>query len=69
MSGAYNRTFTPFGFQREERLYWQDSKLYYDMSPFPFADKIKTPIVMFHGVADDSQGTFPIQSDRFYAAL
>jgi dipeptidyl aminopeptidase/acylaminoacyl peptidase len=69
MSGAYNRSLTPFGFQREERVYWQDPKLYYDMSPFSFADKIKTPILMFHGEADDNQGTFPIQSDRFYAAL
>lgn len=69
MSGAYNRTLTPFGFQREERVYWQVSKLYYDMSPFSFADRIKTPILLFHGAADDNQGTFPIQSDRFYAAL
>jgi dipeptidyl aminopeptidase/acylaminoacyl peptidase len=69
MSGAYNRSLTPFGFQREERVYWQDPKLYFDMSPFSFADKIKTPILMFHGQADDNQGTFPIQSDRFYAAL
>jgi dipeptidyl aminopeptidase/acylaminoacyl peptidase len=68
-SGAYNRTLTPYGFQNEERTYWQDPKLYYEMSPFSYADKIKTPILLFHGEADDNTGTYPIQSERFYAAL
>lgn len=68
-SGAYNRTLTPYGFQNEERTYWQDAKVYYDMSPFSFADKIKTPILLIHGEADDNTGTYPIQSERFYAAL
>jgi dipeptidyl aminopeptidase/acylaminoacyl peptidase len=68
-SGAYNRSLTPYGFQNEERTYWQDPKLYYDMSPFSFADKIKTPILLIHGEADDNTGTYPIQSERFYAAL
>jgi dipeptidyl aminopeptidase/acylaminoacyl peptidase len=68
-SGAYNRSLTPYGFQNEERTYWQDPKLYFDMSPFSYADKIKTPILLIHGEADDNQGTFPIQSDRFFVAL
>ncbi len=68
-SGAYNRTLTPYGFQNEERTYWQDPKVYYDMSPFSYADKIKTPILLIHGEADDNTGTYPIQSERFYAAL
>ncbi|MFA6087842.1 prolyl oligopeptidase family serine peptidase [Mucilaginibacter sp.] len=68
-SGAYNRTLTPFGFQNEERTYWEDPKLYYDMSPFSFADKIKTPILLIHGEADDNPGTFPINSERLFAAL
>ena len=68
-SGAYNRSLTPFGFQNEERTYWQDPKLYFDMSPFSYADKIKTPILLIHGEADDNTGTYPIQSERFYAAL
>ncbi|QKJ30042.1 prolyl oligopeptidase family serine peptidase [Mucilaginibacter mali] len=68
-SGAYNRTLTPFGFQNEERTYWQDPKLYYDMSPFSFADKIKTPILLIHGEADDNPGTFPINSERLFAAI
>ncbi len=68
-SGAYNRTLTPYGFQAEERTYWQAPQTYYDMSPFSYADKIKTPLLLIHGEADDNQGTFPIQSERFYAAL
>lgn len=68
-SGAYNRTLTPFGFQAEQRTYWQAPDTYNKMSPFAFAPKIKAPILLIHGMADDNQGTFPIQSERFYAAL
>ncbi|MBW4889246.1 prolyl oligopeptidase family serine peptidase [Mucilaginibacter sp. HMF5004] len=68
-SGAYNRTLTPFGFQNEDRTYWQNPKLYYDMSPFSFADKIKTPLLMTHGEMDDNSGTFPINSERLFAAI
>jgi dipeptidyl aminopeptidase/acylaminoacyl peptidase len=68
-SGAYNRSLTPFGFQNEERTYWQDPDIYYKMSPFSYADKIKTPLLLIHGEADNNQGTFPIQSERFFDAL
>jgi dipeptidyl aminopeptidase/acylaminoacyl peptidase len=68
-SGAYNRTLTPFGFQAEERTYWDAPEVYFKTSPFSYADKIKTPILLIHGEADDNQGTFPIQSERFYVAL
>ncbi len=68
-SGAYNRSLTPYGFQNEERTYWQAPDLYNKMSPFSYADKIKTPILLIHGEADDNTGTYPIQSERFYAAL
>jgi dipeptidyl aminopeptidase/acylaminoacyl peptidase len=68
-SGAYNRTLTPFGFQNEERTYWQAPEIYYKMSPFSFADKIKTPILLIHGEADNNSGTFPIQSERLFSAL
>ena len=68
-SGAYNRTLTPYGFQAEERTYWQAPEVYFKMSPFSYADKIKTPILLMHGEADDNQGTFPVQSERFYEAL
>ncbi len=68
-SGAYNRTFTPFGFQREERTYWQAPEVYNRMSPFMHADQVKTPLLLIHGEADNNPGTFPIQSERFYNAL
>jgi dipeptidyl aminopeptidase/acylaminoacyl peptidase len=68
-SGAYNRTLTPFGFQNEERTYWQAPEVYYKMSPFSFADKIKAPILLIHGEADNNSGTFPIQSERLFSAL
>src|SRR5437870_8716675 len=62
-SGAYNRSLTPFGFQNEERTYWQVPELYGKMSPFNYADKIKEPILLIHGEADDNAGTYPIQSE------
>ncbi|WP_304068289.1 S9 family peptidase [Pedobacter glucosidilyticus] len=68
-SGAYNRTLTPFGFQAEERTYWENPDVYYKMSPFSYADKVKTPLLLIHGEADDNSGTFPMQSERFYSAL
>ncbi len=68
-SGAYNRTLTPFGFQSEERSYWDAPKIYYDMAPFSFADKMNKPLLLIHGEADNNPGTFPIQSERFYNAL
>ena len=68
-SGAYNRSLTPFGFQNEDRTYWQDPELYNRMSPFSYADKIKTPIMLVHGDMDNNTGTFPIQSERMYNAI
>ena len=68
-SGAYNRTLTPFGFQAEQRTYWQATDTYTRMSPFTFANKINEPILLIHGELDDNSGTFPIQSERMYAAL
>ncbi len=68
-SGAYNRTLTPFGFQAEERTYWEAPDVYYNMSPFSFANKIKTPLLLIHGEMDNNSGTFPIQSERLYNAV
>lgn len=69
LSGAYNRTLTPFGFQAEERSLWEVPDTYAAMSPFMHADKIKTPLLLMHGEADNNSGTFPMQSERFYNAL
>jgi dipeptidyl aminopeptidase/acylaminoacyl peptidase len=68
-SGAYNRTLTPFGFQSEQRSFWEAQDTYLRMSPFLFADKIKAPILLVHGEADDNSGTFPIQTERMYEAI
>ncbi len=68
-SGAYNRTLTPFGFQGEERNYWEAKETYNEMSPFNYVDKMKTPLLLVHGENDNNPGTFPIQSERYFQAL
>ena len=68
-SGAYNRTLTPFGFQTERRTIWEAPDVYLKMSPFLSAEKIKSALLLVHGEADDNTGTFPIQSERMYAAV
>jgi dipeptidyl aminopeptidase/acylaminoacyl peptidase len=68
-SGAYNRTLTPFGFQSEQRNYWDVPEIYNGMSPFMNADKMKTPLLLVHGDADNNPGTFTLQSERYFQAL
>ncbi len=68
-SGAYNRTLTPFGFQNEERTYWEAPDVYQAMSPFAHAHAIKEPVLLIHGDDDNNSGTFPVQSQRLFAAL
>jgi len=68
-SGAYNRTLTPFGFQAEERTYWEAPEIYYEVSPFMHADRVDEPILLIHGEMDNNSGTFPMQSRRYFAAL
>jgi dipeptidyl aminopeptidase/acylaminoacyl peptidase len=69
MSGAYNRTLTPFGFQHERRSFWQATQLYANISPFFHVDKIEAPILLVHGGADDNPGTPTLQARRFFHAL
>jgi len=68
-SGAYNRTLTPFGFQAEQRNYWEATDVYNTMSPFMNADKMKTPLLLVHGEADNNPGTFTLQTERYFQAL
>ncbi|AUH51004.1 S9 family peptidase [Chromobacterium sp. ATCC 53434] len=68
-SGAFNRTLTPFGFQSEERSFWQAKDVYQTMSPFNYAEQIKDALLLIHGEADNNPGTFPLQSERMYQAL
>jgi dipeptidyl aminopeptidase/acylaminoacyl peptidase len=69
LSGAYNRSLTPFGFQNERRTFWEVPELYARMSPFWYSHKLNEPILLMHGEIDNNQGTFPIQSERLYLAL
>lgn len=68
-SGAYNRSLTPFGFQAEERTYWDAPEIYHRMSPFTYANKIETPLLLIHGNDDNNSGTFTMQSERMYDAM
>jgi dipeptidyl aminopeptidase/acylaminoacyl peptidase len=68
-SGAYNRTLTPFGFQSEQRNYWDIPDVYNKMSPFMNAHKMKTPLLLTHGEADNNPGTFTLQTERYFQAL
>jgi dipeptidyl aminopeptidase/acylaminoacyl peptidase len=68
-SGAYNRTLTPFGFQSEQRNYWDVPAIYNAMSPFMNAEKMKTPLLLVHGEADNNPGTFTLQTERYFQAL
>jgi dipeptidyl aminopeptidase/acylaminoacyl peptidase len=68
-SGSYNKTLTPFGFQNERRSVWEASDVYLKVSPFFFADKLKTPLLIVHGAEDANPGTTPIQSTKLYEAI
>jgi len=68
-SGSYNKTLTPFGFQNEQRSVWEAPDVYMKVSPFFYADKIKTPLLIVHGAEDANPGTIPLQSSRLYEAI
>ncbi len=68
-SGAYNRTLTPFGFQKERRTFWQAKDFYLQVSPFASADQINEPLLLIHGDKDPNSGTYPMQTKRFYQAI
>jgi len=69
MSGAYNRTLTPFGFQTERRSLWDAPEMYLAMSPLLFSNRIEAPLLLVHGLQDRNAGTQPIQSQQFYNAI
>ena len=68
-SGAYNRTLTPFGFQGEQRNFWEAQQTYIHMSPFTHVAKVKAPLLLIHGEKDSNAGTYPLQTERLYEAL
>lgn len=69
ISGAYNRTLTPFGFQHEKRSLWEATKFYTSISPFYFVDKINEPLLLIHGGVDNNPGTPPMQAERLFHAM
>lgn len=68
-SGSYNKTLTPFGFQSERRSVWEAPDIYRKVSPFFFADKLKTPLLIMHGADDANPGTTPIQASFLFDAI
>ncbi|QDK38622.1 prolyl oligopeptidase family serine peptidase [Bdellovibrio sp. NC01] len=68
-SGSYNKTLTPFGFQNERRTVWEAPEVYAKVSPFFFADKMKTPLLIMHGADDANPGTTPMQASFLYDAV
>jgi dipeptidyl aminopeptidase/acylaminoacyl peptidase len=67
--GAYNRTLTPNGFQRESRTLWQGRDTYLDMSPFLYANQLSGALLLYHSTEDENVGTHPINSERLFHAL
>jgi dipeptidyl aminopeptidase/acylaminoacyl peptidase len=68
-SGSYNKTNSPFGFQKERRSLWESSDVYMKVSPFFVADKIKRPLLLIHGADDANPGTPASQSSKLYEAI
>ncbi|MCY7407960.1 MAG: prolyl oligopeptidase family serine peptidase, partial [Alkalinema sp. CAN_BIN05] len=59
----------PFGFQGEQRDFWEATETYIHMSPFTHSAKIKSPLLLIHGAGDSNPGTYPVQTERLFEAL
>lgn len=73
-SGAFNRTLTPMSFQSEDRSIWEAQDIYITMSPLMHVKKYSLQekvgkLLLIHGEADENSGTYPMQSERYFAAL
>lgn len=68
-SGYYDMNDSAFGFQNERRTLWEAPILYRQMSPFAFAHKIKTPLLLMHGQDDPLPGTPASASKKLYEAI
>ena len=67
--GNYNRTLTPLTFQSERRVLWEAREVYFRMSPLLWADQLNGALLMYHGIDDANNGTFPINSERMFHVL
>jgi dienelactone hydrolase len=68
-SGCYNRTHTPFGFHYERRSYWDAPEIYRAFSALDFADRIRRPALLVHGLEDANPATPPDQAVALYRAI
>lgn len=68
-SGAYNRTLTPLGYQRQPQPLWQQTAAYLQESPLLRADRVRSPVLLVHGDADQNPGTLPLQSEQLFMVL
>ena len=61
-------------FQSEDRSIWEAQDIYITMSPLMHVKKYSLQdrvgkLLLIHGEADENSGTFPMQSERYFAAL
>lgn len=68
-SGCYNRTRVCGGFQYEKRPYWAIPEIYHAFSALLFADRIRRPVLIAHGLDDANPATHPDQAVEFYQGL
>jgi dienelactone hydrolase len=68
-SGCYNRTHTPFGFHYEWRLYWDVPEIYAAFSALTFADRLRAPVLIVHGLEDANSATHPDQAADLYRSI
>jgi pimeloyl-ACP methyl ester carboxylesterase len=68
-SGCYNRTHTPFGFHYERRLYWDVPEIYAAFSALAFADRLRGPVLIVHGLEDVNPATHPDQAADLYRSI
>jgi dienelactone hydrolase len=68
-SGCYNRTHTPFGFHYERRSYWDAREVYDTFSALSFADRIRRPVLIAHGLEDANPATHPDQAAELYRGI
>jgi dipeptidyl aminopeptidase/acylaminoacyl peptidase len=43
--------------------------MYWKISPFMDAHRVNEPVLFIHGTDDNNSGTFPMQSERMFAAV
>lgn len=60
--------------QSEDRSIWEAPDTYITMSPLMHVKKYSNQervgkMLLIHGEADENSGTFPMQSERYFAAL